>query len=236
MEKIKNINIFLILLLFIGVNLINLISFEFKDVDDCIREVSISNKIIFENNLTECSANNKNIYPQFFIKNYEYEFNTEIKFIFQDIDNSCGAMNIIVYFNEYIIKVTDQKFWKCINCTKNSDGNYIIEDNRLNFYEKNNYTLNISKPLFNFTFTISNNYTEFYIFEVNSAYFSFTDKKYFNIYLYNSSNVVELINFNNTDNFYITENNTLSIDINKYKFQINYINENGFKGKLKAKF
>ena len=47
-----------------------------------------------------CDAKIKNIYPEFLIKNYEYELNTEIKFIFQDTVHVDGYMNIIVYFNK----------------------------------------------------------------------------------------------------------------------------------------
>ena len=49
MKKLKNINICFLcffILLFIGVKLINLISFEFIEVDDCIREIFISNQIV----------------------------------------------------------------------------------------------------------------------------------------------------------------------------------------------
>ena len=65
----------------------NLISFEFIEVDDCIREIYISNQKVFVYEdlsfLKICDAS-LNIYPKFLIKNYEYEFGTEIKFIFQD--------------------------------------------------------------------------------------------------------------------------------------------------------
>ena len=167
------------------------------------------------------------------IKNYEYEFGTEIKFIFQDNISFEGYMIITVYFNEYIIKTSDQKFWKCIDCL-GENSNYYYEFGRLNFYIPGS-NIGSEGQNYIFIFEINDfNETEFSIFDVNNEYFSFTDRTYFNINLYNSEREVELINFNNTDNFYITENNTFPIDLSKYKFQISYINENEFKGQLKA--
>ena len=234
----KNINIILIILFFIGVKSTNLISFKLIAVDDCIKEIYISDKIVF--NLTrisesdDCNINDKTIYPEYLIHNYEYEYGTNITFKFEDRIRGSGYMNIIAYFNEYIIKASNQKFWKCINCM-GENNNYLISSYKpdaLSFY----LTIpSSSQKLFQFIFNIDNyNEQEFSIFDVNDEYFSFTDKKNFYIDIHDLETEVELINFNDTDNFYITNNKSFPIDINNYKFEVNYINKGEFNGQLKA--
>ena len=109
------------------INLTNYISLKIRAVDDCVRYINISNQIILNfsepidaNSLT-CYANiwEKDAPDDFLIKDYEYEFKKRIEITFEDWNIYHGFMAIDVYFNEYVIKCTDQTFWKCINCYNN---------------------------------------------------------------------------------------------------------------------
>ena len=116
---------------------------EFIEVDDCIRAIFISGENIFSftpTSIDKCDYQYQDIYPKFFTKNYRYDYDIEIKFNFQDSVHFDGFMDITFYFNEYIIKTSDQIFWKCINCwnfgfvgdNRNWDYNYY--NDRINFY------------------------------------------------------------------------------------------------------
>ena len=114
------------------VNLANFISLELKEVDDCVRLVNISNKIVFRfspNNTDEqcdctwkirgpCDANNWEAYApdDYLIKDYEYEFMTGVEITFEDWNRLNGYMAIDIHLNEYTIKFSDQAFWECKNC------------------------------------------------------------------------------------------------------------------------
>ena len=117
-----------------GINLTNYISLKIKAVDDCVRYINISNQIVFNfseqneqcdlsYNYSPYDANNWKIYApdDFLIKDYEYEFKTGIEITFEDWLNGQGFMSIDVYFNEYLIKSTDQIFWECRNCYNNEN-------------------------------------------------------------------------------------------------------------------
>ena len=136
MKDIYNIIPFILIKLLILSKEDNYISAEFLTVDDCIREVDISNRIVFgftPENLSMCDFSFQDIYPRFFVKNEKYDYGTEIKFIFQDSWHIDGFMNITVHFNEYYINASDQHFWKCIDCSTN-DKNYYFKDGTINFY------------------------------------------------------------------------------------------------------
>ena len=237
MAKIINLLIFLIFfsLNFIKIQLVNYLTFELHKVDDCIRAVYFSNELIFNykpENLSMCSSKINRLYPKYFVLNQEYNFGTQIKIIFQDTDHHDGYFDISIHFNEYIIRVKDQVFWKCLDCGgPNKD--YVYDNDRINFYpgkgDKKKYEKN-----YTFIFQIDDD-EEFKKgrFEVNDDYYSFTNQKIFYRELYYLDNELELINFNTTNNFFIKDNATLPIDINNYKFEIEFIN-NDFKGNLSA--
>ena len=233
----KNIKLlFLILSInFFETQLVNYLTFELHEVDDCIRAVYFSNELIFgfkPENLSMCSSKKNKHYPKYFVLNQEYIFGTQIKVIFQDTDHHDGYMNISIHFNEYIIRVKDQIFWTCLDCG-GPNKNYVYDKERINFYpgkgDKKVYEKN-----YTFIFQIDND-DEFKKgnFEVNDEYYSFTNQKIFYRQLSCLENELELINFNRTDNFFIKDNNSLPIDINNYKFKIEFIN-NDFKGNLSA--
>ena len=122
-----------------NVNLTNYISLKLTEVDDCVRLINISNKIVFnfsQQNQREhcdcnwekkgpCDANNWWAYyasDDFLIKDYEYEFMTGIEITFEDWNRLNGYMAIDIYLNEYTIKLSDQAFWECKDCY---DSNYV---------------------------------------------------------------------------------------------------------------
>ena len=174
--------------LFQKVNLINYISFKLNSVDDCVRYINISNQILFNytpeyyvcdpnfNVRSNCDPGNFSMYPddQFIIKNYEYEFKTDIEITFEDWNHKEGYMGMDVYFNEYIIKTENQLFWKCDNC-RNGNG-----ENNYNFGYKNGYPVFQFHPdtdrkdicnhtLYTFSFKID---------DINELYKIWIDKQY----------------------------------------------------------
>ena len=135
----KYIIIFIWFLLLLKINsLNNYISIKFEMIDDCIREIYISSEKIYTftpEDISKCDFAFQNIYPDYFTKNYRYDYDIEIKFEFQDSVHFDGFMNITMHFNEYIIKTTDQKFWNCTNCGNNGNGggtwDYVFYNNSI---------------------------------------------------------------------------------------------------------
>ena len=123
-----------------NVKLTNYISFKMVIVDDCVRQVKISNnissKIVMnfsaQNDYCDtsfkikgpCQDNNWTLYTKedYLIKDYEYDFMNEVAITFEDWNHMNGYMGIEVYFNEFLINYTDQTFWECKDC--DFDGNY----------------------------------------------------------------------------------------------------------------
>ena len=149
-SKIKILIAFAFSYLFQNVNLTNYISLKLTEVDDCVRLINISNQIVFnfsQQNIREncdctwiskgpCDANNWwNYYApdDFLIKDYEYEFMTGIEITFEDWNRLNGYMSIDIYLNEYIIKLSDQKFWECKNCydSNNVTGILLYEEDEV---------------------------------------------------------------------------------------------------------
>ena len=130
-----------------NVNLTNYISLKLTEVDDCVRLINISNKIVFNFSLQNqpehcdcnwqrkgpCDANNWWGYyasDDFLIKDYEYEFMTGIEITFEDWNRLNGYMAIDIYLNEYTIKLSDQAFWECKDCydSNNARGVLLYEE------------------------------------------------------------------------------------------------------------
>ena len=218
----------------------NYISAEFLMVDDCIREVDVSNRMVFgftPANLSSCDSEYQNIYPHFFVKNEKYDFGTEIKFIFQDSWHIDGFMNITVHFNEYYINATDRLFWQCIDCGTD-DKNYYYDENKkqISFYKSSDGAKNEKNYTFIFqinNFDEINNLINNNKLKVNHEYYAFTDKKIIYLKLHYTDDELELINFNSRENFHINGNRTLSFDSSKFYYHIDYINSD-FSGTLSA--
>ena len=84
----------------------NYISLEFIKVDDCVREIVFVDRIIFSLKESDCNYDNQaNIHPKFFIKNGNYEYGKEIRFVFEDNYHLDGYFEINVYFNEFFMKL-----------------------------------------------------------------------------------------------------------------------------------
>ena len=238
MEKNIVIN-FIFYILFIKAKLDNYLSLKFHMVDDCIRNIDLSGTTIFDftpEDISKCDFAYQNIYPEFFTKNLKYEYGNLITFKFQDSCHFDGFMNISVYFNEYIITIHDQRFWKCLDCISD-DKNYVYENGRLNFYSgKGNGETN--EKIYTFIFQINKiedlyNGGEKGPFKVNNEYYDFNDKKIFYLQIYYLDNELELINFNTPDNFHIKDNSTFPVEFSDYIFNVKYIN-NDFSGTLSA--
>ena len=221
-------------------------------IDDCIREIYISSEKIYTftpGDISECDFAFQNIYPDYFTKNYRYDYDIEIKFEFQDSVHFDGFMNITMHFNEYIIKTTDQKFWRCTNCGNNGygggTGDYEFYNNRINFYCGNN---NQAEPCkgngatgviwYTFIFNISslNDVRNGGVkgqFEVNNNYYALNPQRIYYRQIYYLDNELELINFNTSENFFIAENETFPIEYTDYYFKLVYM-DNNFNGNLKG--
>ena len=250
--------ILVFLYVFIEVQLPNYITFHLNIIDDCLRELKIGNDVLFTFtplfdgtcewfwiDRPHCDSGNLSMYPpnQDIILNYEYNFKTDIKVTFEDFNHKYGYMNMTVYFNEYIIKNTDRRFWRCINCGVEGLGNqdYFYYEDRMNFY---NITRSgdCSHELYVFYFTI-NDTTDLYKggedgpFEVRTGFYSFTDESVFRRRVNYSEEIeLELINFIEPDILHVKLNDALPINVSNYYFKIEYINDeyNNFGGELKG--
>ena len=241
MKDFNYITIFIIIVLLIEIKSDYYLSLQVVTIDDCIRNVNISNGFVIWKfdppSLDKCDFQYQNIYPEYLTKYYNYQLGTEIRFEFQDSVHIDAFVNIKVFFNEFIIKASDNKFWSCKDCYTN-DGNYIwnSSDNRMDLREKSNsgYNYYSSEPILFHCYFKINSYDDLnnYNFEVNHEFYSLNDKKYFYHRIYYTQKELELINFNNTENFYVTDNKTLSIDCTNFYFKIIYLNS--FEGKLNA--
>ena len=238
-KKFIEIFVFYFLLVEIATNYYY-ISLEFLDVDDCIKKINIKNGITFfeyaYNESYLCDYSNQAHYPKFFTKYYNYQLGEEIDFEFEDRVHIDAFMDITVYFNEYIIKTSDQKFWECSLC-KTWNGNYFYgnvnnKGDYINFLSKReeygyNYDNNSPFP-FKCNFII-NGFKDVYEynFEIDNNFYSLNDNKTFYLRVYYKNTEFELINFNSSENIYITNNRDLPIDIDYFFFKINQLDTTG---------
>ena len=137
---IKNAIIFIIFFnLLIFVRLVNYISVHVDEVDDCIMNFKINNDFyeiiptwINPYNIDKCYKNKKldgsSIKNTTLLRNHEINFNEKVEFVFGDSDHTEGWMKIDIFYNEYLIQARDRVFWRCRDCGKFSNTNYIIEN------------------------------------------------------------------------------------------------------------
>jgi hypothetical protein len=181
------------------------------------------------------------MYPgdKFLIKNYEYEFKTEIEITFEDWNHKEGYMGMDVYFNEYIIKATDQLFWRCDNCrNENGENNYNFGYKRkfpvFLFHPDNTELNDWGHTFYTFSFKIDdiNELYKVYL-EKQPDYYTFSENLIFEKTVnYSEGDVeLELINFNLEDIIYSKLNQ--SIKNNDFLYKINY-DDNNVEGKLKG--
>ena len=137
-----------------------------------------------------------------------------------------------VYFNEYLIKTSDRRFWKCINCGgingTNRHEDYFWERERINFYSGERAG-GCWEELYIFIFQIDNmeqiyNGGENGAFEVKHDFYAFPDNPIIEREVYRSEGDIELelINFIKEKLIHVKTNDSLKMDINNYYFTAQY--------------
>ena len=134
-----------------------------------------------------------------------------------------GYLNIIIQIDENIINTCQNNILKCNNCLIKNGKYNCDKHNKFHFYPGINGT-------YYFYFQI-NSINELNSNIFNSTFYTLAQKNY-SLSLYYKENELELINFNTTDNFYIEDNRSLSVNYSNYYFKINSINQ--FNGILKG--
>ena len=206
------------------------ISMDVLFADECINKIYIKNNsdnityfILDQNYRKTCNSKENYYYPNNgtpIIENKEYIIGQRL--FVEVYDRVCGSsLNIIVRINEYIIMLYHQKYWNCLNCP-----NFTHKTDFLDLAYEGGDSNNIIYSLY---FQIDN-FEDFKFFEIDDTFFSLTSLKIFNRSLYYKNDFLELINFNTSDNFYITKNNSLEVNYTNYKFLIEF-NKN-FSGTL----
>ena len=216
----------LIFILEIKINSLLYLSIYVYEVDDCIyklysyKESKRKDYFNFLENHTESICNPNYLdYGNPLILDEPYEIGDIIYMEVKDKLVGFGYVNITVKINEYNIKARDQKFWKCLNCHGNNSNYYF--DNIFKFY-KNGQINAANNFLYNFTFQINSSSELYnYNFEINNSFYELSGNT-FNLILNNTYNELELINFNTTDYFYISNNKNLSVNYTNYYFKVHF--------------
>ena len=208
------------------------------NVDDCISKIEIiqnnNNKTYFNfiekfgnQYLERCSPHYEEEFKNFQIigipkiNNILYNIGEVIYLEVYSQGIVDGYMSVTVKINEYIIH---NKFWNCTNCI----GENIFDGEKYNLFP-DNYPIN--NKYFYFYFT-AHNFSElnYENVEIDNYFYSLSNKTIFNHSINYKKDKLELINFNNTENFRITNNNTLNINYTNYFFTIYF--KNKFYGNL----
>ena len=264
--KIKNILVFSICCLFIKVHLANYLTFELFNVDDCIRLINISNQTVFNftpikqmkicgdysaDNLGDCDAGKYDMYPgkkysevtekrytNILIKDFEYEYGTDVIMVFEDYDHTSGYMGINAYFNEFIIEPADEAIWKCLDCGFDELEPLFYDNYNYHFY-KDSHKNNCSERFFTFVFRIDNK-NQLYEggkngqpFKITENFYSFIDNGNIIKHIpYSEGKIeLELINFIEPEILHLSSNATLPINYEEYYFQVEY-NPSSVEGNL----
>ena len=235
------INCVIFALLFIKIHFYFYVSINVNSIDDCITKIILMNKgynyTFFEIDnkyMPNCEYNHFEYYPNDgkpIIKNKAYNLGDKIYLEIYNQGYKDGYIDITFYVNEFIIQSSSlQQFLKCTNCFGNNN-NYIFSDNTFYLFEyfSSNYRNNDYNKYYDFYFMIEN-FSYFNNYPINDEFYSLTNKKIFNHSIYYKNNELELINFNTTENFYITDNDTINFTYTNYYFNI--IFKNNFYGNL----
>ena len=215
-------------LIFILIHLFFLIkSYDFylsmfiEEADDCISRIyNTNNDTLFSEDCTDAS-NFKKSYTDPVINNINYVFGEEIYIdIFDKGDVGCLKINVRI--NEYLIKPELKKFWTCTNCN-GDDNNYIYNEDfkRFDFYNPETDGVQNTEQTFTFIFKI-NSRDDFIGLEgvVDGNYYTIKQTKEEYIYLNDLNDEIEVIDFKNKDNFYITYNKNLNIQFDSVYFRL----------------
>ena len=201
------------------------LSVKLVKIDDYLKRVYNENDDTF-------FQSNKGISPLPNVQLIPYEIGEKIYFDIYD-KGVIGYVSFIAYLNEYTIKPEYQKFWTCMNCAgENQNYRYNEKENRFDFYNSND-TIQKKKVTFRFYFQV-NSYSElnFEGNEVQNNFYSFTEEKYFFIHISNLEEEIDIINFNTTDIFYMTNNKSLKTPFDVIKFKIFFDELISFSGKF----
>ena len=172
-------------------------------------------------------------YPSPLLDKIIYEFG---EIIYLKIHDNYGLgssfIKIDVYINEYIINCSHKKFWQCLDCKGNNNNDYIYNEDKQYF---DFYKPKTVEPALNYTLSFKINSPNELDFEGNNVSSDFyilnPYNEAINISFYDIDNEIELVNFNNSKNFYIKNNaQNLKINYKNYYFKI-YFDNNNLTGK-----
>ena len=178
-----------------------------------------------------------------------YDYGTYIHFEFADTDPTEGSMKISIKINEYIISTShwnSHSYWRChdCNCASGADRNFATgskdSDTILLFHDKNvfvNKSLDKSiEYYYHFSFKINSlEDVKKQYFDVNPEFFTIkTQTIYLSYHIERVPEVIELINFNITDNFFITQDSGFIFEYQNYYFKIEFLDGNTYQGRLEA--
>ena len=217
----KNIFFITYLQLIFQVKSIYYLSFYIKRIDDCLTKIyKNDNKVLYQHECKKSDYLKVPKYPVIFQE--EYKFGEDIFLQIFDKGN-IGAIEIDTRINEYMIKTSLQKFWRCINC-KTNDNNYIYNSNKNSFYIysegslKENYT-------FTMVFNINSEEELIYLYQiVEKNYYTLNQNEINYTYINNFNKEITLIDFGDKNNFFVTHNISHIIPFETIYFQI-YFNE-----------
>ena len=196
---------------------------EKKNIDICLEEIIMDGQTLVNNDKDPCwdYECNSPIFPEII---YTFKHRINLKF-YGYFDH--GYCKITTHINEYIIGVEHGNFWKCTNCVADDD-NYYFNDGKLYFcdIDDSGYSfLCIFRTHFKFYFKINNKEAlDDANTDVDNNYYSFTEQSNFYITICNLENEINLINFNTTDNFYITNKRDRTTTYEDKGFKIIFLN------------
>ena len=225
----------------------NYLGIQVIKADDCIRWVKINDVEYFsftknkkgtckDGFFGDCDSNNVKPYPddKIILRYFKYEYNVEVKVRLEDYYHIESQLNVTVFFNEYIIKAADNSgLWKCEDCGVYKNENYFFYDYTMNSYPRGQGDNGCTPKYYLFVFSI-NSIEQLYKggFEVINNFYSFTSEAIFYRNISYLENELELINFNTTENFHITNKANLPVEFTNYEFKIEFVNQ--FGGTIKA--
>ena len=223
--------------LFLNVNSFLYLSIELLQLDDCISRIyTDNNDTIFEYyNITLPCFFHANDYPNPLVLLLPYEFGQKILFDLYDYGGGEGYFSATVYLNEYIIRPEHQKFWKCVDCGgDNYNYRYNSFYKRFHFYDYDldNHIVKWN-TFFHFYFQVNSlSELDYEGNEIKDKYYSFNSQNYYYISIPNLEDEIDLINFNTTETFYVTNNKTLETYYEERNFRIYFDDLVLFSGKF----